>query len=167
MDAAAIQIISTHWTKASRGEPAASQRAAVPLALPLPGMLTGPTQVIYHRVTYRESSGFKPHVVDETVLDTLPERDVGVELHATAEGLSVAYRWERACGAPPRDIMVIGPTLRLRPGQWGRLVHNGRFAWEDTWAYQQIVFNVGALRHSAQFVEELPDKEQRVVRALW
>jgi hypothetical protein len=47
-----------------------------------------------------------------------------------------------ACGAPERDLVPPRWLMELRRGDYGRVLHNGRFSGEGDWSYQQIVFNV-------------------------
>ncbi|MCC2658744.1 MAG: hypothetical protein K0Q76_3852 [Panacagrimonas sp.] len=136
----AIQCIETWWTKASRGEPGASARAASPDALTLPPA-TGSGEVTLHRVVLDERAGFEAR--SSVVVMSLQEtqrRLGGLVLHAGLDVLDVMFTWSPyTVGAPERRN---GQAIRLHGGSWCRILHNGRMSDEQEWSYQQTVFNI-------------------------
>ena len=158
----AIQCIETWWTKASRGGPGAAARAASPSALrfALPTTTTiGSGDVALHRVVLDERSSFEAaasSVVALSLQEALRQLR-GVVLHAGLDALDVQFTWsEYTVGAPSRRN---GPSIRLEPGRWCRVIHNGRMAEERQWWYQQTTLNV-AFRPSTptMFLHSEPDR---------
>lgn len=133
-----VQKITLVWTKRSRGGEGAQRRAAVPLAFELPAFPAG--DAAYHVLLSHEHSGFATRDVERR--PSLPERDACVLFERRGDGLRVGYQWAGACGAPRRGAVSPRWLMELRLGDYGRVLHNGRFSGEDHWWYQQIVFNV-------------------------
>lgn len=137
----AIQCIETWWTKASRGAPGATARAATPekLALPRTSLATG--EVLLQRVFHEERHEFEPRSeVTELSLQEAQRQLRGVVLHTGPDSIDVMFTWsEYTVGAPHRRN---GHAIRLEPGRWCRIVHNGRFQEHDEWVYQQTTLNV-------------------------
>ena len=133
-----VQKIKLAWTKASRGGEGAQRRAAVPLAFELPAFPAG--DAAYNAILCDERDGFAPR--DMARQTSLPEHDACVLFEVRGDGVRVGYQWSPACGAPERDFAPPRWLMELHAGDYGRLLHNGRFSGEGNWSYQQIVFNV-------------------------
>jgi len=133
-----VQKIKVVWTKASRGGEGARRRAAVPLAFELPAFPAG--DAAYHAMFCEERDGFAPRDVERKT--SLPEHSACVLFEVRGDGIRIGYQWSPACGAPERDLVPPRWLMELRRGDYGRVLHNGRFSGEGDWWYQQIVFNV-------------------------
>jgi hypothetical protein len=144
---ATIQRITTTWTKASRGAPKSAQRAAVPERFPIPpAVLPAKAKriVVFQKVEASEHEDFIIRDHSE-VMDLGGRPDFSDEPAATRfeDGrLRVWYRpgtW--SVGAPDRRGINLN-VFNLEPGQWGRLIFNGRFGYGGGWAYHRQVFNI-------------------------
>jgi hypothetical protein len=136
-----VQKLLTRWEKTGRGHPIATMRASLPSAMELPpGLLDGP--VAYHSVTFDQRVDFAPSVAHERRANP-PEHDCGLSLALHENRLSASFQWEQDCGAPRRNAGVPTRLFELAIGQFGRLIHNGRFTPEYSWTYQQVIVNIG------------------------
>jgi hypothetical protein len=61
-------------------------------------------------------------------------------LELLAEGLHVGFRWDPEVGQPPRHERK--KAFVLQPGDYGRVVVNGRHASDEGHWYSQETFNV-------------------------
>jgi hypothetical protein len=141
-----VQLVTVSWSKRSRGGEAARLRAALPEAYPIHRTLFGNRWGL-HQVAMYEPAGFQPR--ERTEVDDVVKNVVGVTLELQHDGLHVQFVWTPDVGVPPRR-----PRSRpfvLRPGEWGRVVHNGRFVDFDTggWYYRKQVVNVALLARFA------------------
>ena len=153
----AIQCIETWWTKASRGAPGAGARASAPDALPLPQRSCS-REVLLQRVMFEERTGFTSHSeVSELSLQEAQRQVRGVVLHVGPDVVDVMFTWSGySVGAPQRRN---GPAMRLEPGRWCRIVHNGRFDEDNRWYYQQTTLNIAYVPPDARiFVASDPRK---------
>lgn len=144
-----VQRLVTHWTKASRGAPAASARNATPEALALPAaLLSAEAACLHHAVDFREGRAFQPEEragTDGHVSPMAPwlGKPCSVRFDLAPGRLDVSFRRDSdlgdGSGRPPD-----GPCFVLAPGQWGRVAFNGVFGDHDTgeWYYEKEVFNV-------------------------
>jgi hypothetical protein len=140
-----VQQIYTYWTKHSRGNPAASQRNAVPEVLPLDstriqvGKLQ--TNVVYHLVSFREQNSFQPN--PEYILQDYPTLRYGcVAADIKNDEVIVVFRYNGTYGgAPTRDSKP--QTFIVALNKWMQIIENGRFSDESSWSYQKVVTNVG------------------------
>ena len=153
----AIQCIETWWTKASRGAPGATARAATPDALALP-QTSSTREVLLQRVFFEERNGFEARSeVTGFSLQEAQRQLRGAVLHVGLDVIDVMFTWsEYTVGVPERRN---GPAIRLEPGRWCRIVHNGRFDEDNRWYYQQTTLNI-AYRplHAAVFIQSDPRK---------
>jgi len=133
-----VQKIELVWTKRSRGGEGAQRRAALPLAFELPAFPAG--DAAYHALLSHEHQGFEPRDLERR--PSLPERDACVLFERRGDGIRVGYQWSGVCGAPRRAQVSPRWLMELRLGDYGRVLHNGRFSGENYWWYEQIVFNV-------------------------
>jgi hypothetical protein len=135
------------WTKASRGVPGSARRAAVEGSQPLPEPRDADI-VLVHGVLAREEDAF-------AIVAAPPEtagRTPGVAIEAT-HGCVEPIEWtaldEGVLAVDVRPSSHSKPrradrrAFVLRPGQWGRLLLNERFALERGWRYRQTTINVG------------------------
>jgi hypothetical protein len=143
-----IQCLVTVWTKKSRGGPLASQRNATPEALPLTaGLSTAVGECLVHEVRFDESHGFQPEErwMEESQLAKALSHthlESSVRFQKVAEGLAVGFKWPGDAGLPERRSLK--RVFLLKPGEWGRLVYNGRFVVHDIgdWYYEKKVINI-------------------------
>ena len=161
-----LQILETRWSKRSRGAPLASRRNATPEALPLPGQALQPAPVFCHRVRFDEEGRFVGKVIEELALEALPKSRASVHFRPSAAELALSFRWSSLVGAPERPH---GTTIRLRLGQWCRLLHNGRYGWDNPWSYQGTVINVAFVARPSLdlFTSTPPDATSDHRRDLW
>lgn len=162
----AIQSIETWWTKASRGAPASSVRAAGPEALALT-QLSSPAQVHWHRVLREERSGFAATSSEVSLSLQDAQRQLrGLVLHAGIDSIDVMFTsCPYSVGAPQRRN---GHAIRLEAGRWCRIIHNGRFGEDHEWWYQETTTNIAFLPATkAIFFEAAPVKIDDHREKLW
>lgn len=136
-----LQRLMTEWTKRSRGGSGAAVRNAVPQSLLLPPLAVKGDTVV-HEARFLENDSFRCR-------DELKEVDLGVSwqlgamtLFRQCDQVVVKFAYMMATtGAPER---LSHEAFTLQPGEWGRLLYNGRFSsWDDgEWWYRKDVFNV-------------------------
>lgn len=163
-----VQKLLTRWEKAGRGHPVAAIRASLPSALELPPiLLDGP--VAYHSVTFDQRVDFAPSVTHDQRRATPPERDCGLSLTLDNNRLSASFQWEPDCGAPRRNAGVRMRLFELEVGEFGRLIHNGRFTPEYSWTYQQVIVNVGLFAPAtvSSFLDAQPNMLADLRADLW
>lgn len=165
-----LQLISTSWTKRSRGGPWAQLRNATPLSLPLPLELAADEGAAYwlHQVSFSEMHRFQ----DPSVRMDVWRGKATVEVEAfrmerTEDGVRVLLNHNRM-GAPGGREEWSGNTrgqpheelFRLSSGEWGRAVYNQRELYFDSgeWGFNKYVLNVGLLHGASRkvFVETEP-----------
>ena len=144
-----VQEITVWWTKTSRSAPGAAARNAVPelFALPFRPATMGRFDVVHHGVLVREWTGFdvpEEAVEGHPVLEGRPFRLGCVRVEPGLDVVEVVYAYDFACGGAPERTSRPRRVLRLRAGQWGRVVYNGRFEDRGTgeWLYKKVVANV-------------------------
>lgn len=152
-----IQHVRVVWTKASRGNPGATRRNAVPNGFEVPAAaLTAAEAVAVHRVLIDESVEFRR--VDEPIetFDGDGVIEVGcvrVRREGEGEGEGARVRFEYGGGGLPKRERVTagGKWVPLREdvcllslGQWARIEWNARFvtASNGQWWYERITVNV-------------------------
>jgi hypothetical protein len=144
-DPALIQIIRTVWTKTSRGGVLASQRNAVPNALPFAASFSHnqPQDIWVQRVRFSETNGFtEPTSGDSSFVDEISILLEGVLVLRTGSSLSVSLDLDPAhfTGAPARTGRLYGrrpPSFSLLPGEWGRVSYNARHIEDEGWWYEK------------------------------
>ena len=144
-----VQIIRTHWTKRSRGAPAATSRARVPLALPVAVAALRRGELTVETHYFGESDFSRPF---DSTLETLEltkglcyERGAFV-LNWNAQNATTNWQWSAwNVGAPePRFSTRDLGRFEIAPDSWVRLRWHGRFSDHDTgiWWHEQTVVNV-------------------------
>lgn len=138
-----VQVVTTRWTKHSRGGPAATVRNATPVAFLLPeGLLSAGSSEgsapLVHGVEMREEDGFRPveSIGDASTLEK-------VRLRVRDGRLTVFTPIPEWYEIPPRPRRP--PAVRLAPGEWVRWQLNFRFsslAGMQDWSYWQDTVNV-------------------------
>jgi hypothetical protein len=171
-----IQKIQTGWSKKSRGGKMATERNAVPEALAIPmEKLKDPIDgLIEHSISYYEWQGFSSpqhssltqEAAEKVRFDCLVIEPLGAEL-------KVIFEYDgKYAGMPVRYTPPGGkPSTRmhLQPGQWGRVLYNGRFAVEEGWWYDKKVFNIGLFEKLEEdlFTSSQPAQVLSQMAKLW
>lgn len=131
---ATLQIVTTRWTKRSRGGAGATRRNATPVAFLLPAG----DAPLAHEVEMREEQDFRP--VESTGGPAISEK---VALRVRDGRLTVFVPVPEWHAIPPRPRRP--PAVRLAPGEWARWQLNYRFsslAGMQDWSYWQDTVNV-------------------------
>jgi hypothetical protein len=138
----AVQRLVVEWTTDSRGGPGAARRNAVPSSLVLPGLPDADDTALVHTVRFDEHAGFTPAPRSPEVVATRELATPLGELEIADEGptVRIRFRWSTQLGAPRRSD---GAPVRVRHGEWCRVLHNGRRPLESRWIYTQHVLNIG------------------------
>ena len=157
-----VQVVRTTWTKASRGQPGASARAAVPLAFAVDGTPSGDRTdaVLVETIEADETDGFTTVHRTEPI-DALPVRIAHLDIALDGERLVVTRRVEKGTGWPARSPAIV--AFRLGVGEWGRIVRNHRFSgYSQEWSYEKTVVSIAHLATVDRrvFVDTEPDRER-------
>jgi hypothetical protein len=169
-----LQLLTTEWTKESRGGSGARLRNTTPLALALPeswrGAEDGPPRV--HHVYFSEQRRFLPRewtkvhkekafLEAEAFRIECSEEGVRVLLDYGRMGMPGRLEWSGVSRGEPYEEL-----FRLAPGQWARGVYNERIQYWDTgqWGYCKHVLNVGLLRDVSPDLFLSTRPAQRAVR---
>lgn len=145
-----------HWTKATRGGMGAILRNGIPDALPFSALLTHSIACPYLVQTVEhtnfafnndDSKVFQPRLQLPTNLDSFEFRGISALLISTGLEVKYEYKWEQ--GMPWR-YSTTNEVAQLQPGQWCRVLFNGRFSsyrhnpyGEGSDWYEKWVINVG------------------------
>lgn len=160
-----VQLIRTRWTKISRGEPGASKRNASPTALLVPATsLKG--EAVVHDVRLDEREDFSPSFKCTAVtFEQAKELVRPIEVRDEGQTLRVRFIWNFTVGAPERSH---GRAIRLHRGEWCQILSNGRYGYDDEWAYGSIVVNIAWHPDSLSAFEDIEPVERDDHRAnLW
>ena len=144
-----VQIIRTHWTKRSRGAPAATSRACVPLVLPVDVAALRRGQFAVAIYSFGESDFSRPF---DSKMETLEltnnlryERGA-FTLNWNGQNATTNWHWSAwNVGAPqPKFLVPRAGRMEVALDNWVRLRWHGRFSDQDTgkWWYEQTVVNV-------------------------
>lgn len=136
-----VQVITTRWTKASRGQPGAGRRTAVPDVLPL--RAPAGDAIVVETVSADEEHAFAL-VRSTSAAAALPLRIASVLIEDVDGAVRVTRRREVGTGWPSRPSDVV--ACSLDPGQWGQVVTNHRHSGYAGWSYDKIVVNVARPR---------------------
>ena len=143
-----VQIIRTRWTKSSRGAPAATARARVPLALPVAvaALRRGQLSIAIH--SFGESDFSRPfHSKTETheLANDLRYEQGAFTLRWNGKAAQTDWQWNYwNVGAPePRFSTGHLGRFEIAPDSWVRLHWQGRITHlEGDWEYRKTVVNV-------------------------
>lgn len=151
-----VQLLTTEWTKESRGAPGAQLRNATPLAVELPPRWTELDDATFrvHHLYFAEHRDYvprewtdvrrgRPFVEVEAFRVEREEKGVRVLLNHGQMGLPGSREW----GGMARDQHT-EELFQLSAGEWGRAIYNERVQYWDTghWGYCKHVLNVGLLK---------------------
>lgn len=140
-----VQVVSTFWTKASRGAPQAAARAQLPDAFALADihleqLLTGEC---YAQVVIHEGEGFRPRSSVESFSPYARWCWPGVAIQfLNHDKVVVRYKHESWQGAPDRSHRPV-VKVELLSDKLLRVKFNNRSvgAWGEWW-YNLYVFNI-------------------------
>jgi hypothetical protein len=144
----AIQEINVIWTKRSRGGSAAQRRNAVPeaLALAIPTLPAEmPFALVREQFIFNEAKDFtQQHFpADVEAFPAKKQLKMGcVEIILRDGRLDAIYTYTTYCAGAPRRDLHPRTALQLEAGQWGQLMYNGRFSFEEDWNYRKTVLNI-------------------------
>jgi hypothetical protein len=169
-----LQLLTTEWTKESRGGSGARLRNTTPLAMALPESWRGPDDgtLRVHHVYFSEQRRFLPREWTKVHKEKSFVEAEAFRVECTEEGVRVLLDYARM-GMPGRregSGLSRGEKheelFLLAPGQWGRGVYNERIEYWDSghWGYCKHVLNVGLLRDASPDVFLTTEPTQRVVR---
>ena len=167
-----LQVITTIWTKRSRGAPASVSRNAVPEALAFPSSQPIPKGgMLLHSANFDEERDFQ---IRERV-DALPHlrEALGMSFLESPNGIDVLYSDSSGCGHPARAGLRRTQIFSLGVGEVGRLRINWRYSSSMTqykdWVYVKEVVNVANSSECAAdaFVSAAPDKLADHMADLW
>jgi hypothetical protein len=167
-----LQRISTIWTKASNGGDGATARSATPEVLDLPALTSLPAAgFILHDVAYREADNFQTfseQIEQREQID--PIRYDCLEFAMQDRTLVVTLLWEQGRGDPRRPAFP-RTVWSFRPGQWGRITYNFRYAGEHDTIYEKCVISIGLFPTASYscrlFLEKEPAYIYRDMVPLW
>lgn len=150
-----IQLLTTEWTKESRGGAGARGRNATPMASVLPDAWSGAGDALFHlhHVYFPEQRHFlrrewtevrkgKPFIEVEAFRVERSDEGVRVLLDYGKMGMPGRLGWSGLSRGEPLEELY-----RLAPGEWARGVYNERIQYWETghWGYCKHVLNVGLL----------------------
>ena len=170
-----IQLLTTEWTKDTRGGAGARVRDATPLASVLPEGVSGAggnASFQLHHVYFSEQRCFLPRdwtevrrgrpfiEVEAFRVERTDEGDVRVLLDYGKMGMPGRLEWNGLSRGEPHEEL-----FRVAPGEWARGVYNERLQYWETghWGYCKHVLNVGLLFDAELdvFVRTAPETEVR------
>ncbi len=169
-----IQLLTTEWTKDSRGGADARVRNATLEALELPEALSGVWRegaFPLHHVYFSEQRRFlarewtevrrgRPFVELEAFRVERSEAGVRVLLDYGKMGMPGRLEWSGLSRGERHEEL-----FRVTPGEWARGVYNERIQYWETghWGYCKHVLNVGLLYDAGRdaFLRTAPETEVR------
>jgi hypothetical protein len=140
-----IQEITVIWSKLSQSGEQAKRRNAVPEAFTLP---KSASSIGFHqRICFDEPQGFDvPEKKEVKEFRDYPDfrRFGAYPGHTRREGelLIVTYAYDATLVGLPYRGQLPREVLQLGPGEWGRIIYNGRFSAGREWHYRKTVVNV-------------------------
>lgn len=140
-----VQVITTTWTKQSRGAPTSAIRNMVPEALAIPN--DQPIQLgglLVHSAKFNEKNDF--HVHESVEIVTCASDLLGMSFLESPKGVDVLYSDSSGCGYPGRPGLRRTQLFCLGSGEIGRLRINWRYSGSmcqhGEWVYVKEVINV-------------------------
>jgi len=165
MPPVAVQIVEILWTKATRGAPRASERVALPRAMPLTAM-DAHYQAEYFRIA--EWNDFRVDRLASGTAPSLPRLERSLRLQWLDDGqLALGLLPGTREGKPPRAPRP--QAIRLAPGEYARLMINGRHVSYSGQFYSEVTYNVafGGDFHPERFLGATPDREFKLLADLF
>lgn len=150
-----LQLLTTEWTKESRGGAGARVRNTTPMASVLPDVWSGAGDALFqvHHVYFCEQRHFlrrewtevrkgKPFMQVEAFRVERSDEGVRVLLDYGKMGMPGRLEWSGLSRGERHEEL-----FRLTPGDWARGVYNERIQYWETghWGYCKHVLNVGLL----------------------
>ncbi len=150
-----VQLVEILWTKKSRGIPGADLRAALPRQF---GIEPGEAPYVFQHLCLAEWRDFSPVLVKNEARSTVPRTEGSLYLRADDPAAVRLGLLGQASGGQPRRHSVM-QAITMRPGEFSRLVINGRHtSYSGQW-YSELVYNVayGQNIASGRFLQGEPD----------
>lgn len=156
-----VQVVTTTWTKASRGHPGSVARARVPeaVALTVTPSDPDPGEVLVDTHRAEEADGFVLQV-GTVERRPLPAVVAGVRLEAVDGSVHAVRLARRTMGFPRNERDR--PLFTLGAGETGRLVMNRRTSGYHGWSYEKVVVNVAVTPGADRDVFVRRDPDERV-----
>jgi len=152
-----VQVVEILWSKATRGAPEANLRAKLPRRFAI-DLIDGP--YLLHHVRMAEWEEFSPQLVKLEAKVSVPRTEGGLSIQAVEQAsFRLGLIGNPAGGKPYRH--PVHQALTLKPGEFARLVINGRHtSYSGQW-YSEYVYNVasGSKIVSDRFLHGAPDHE--------
>lgn len=135
-----VQVVEILWSKASRGAPESNARARLPRAFAVE-LLEAP--YVLHHVRMAEWESFSPHRVKTESKESPPRIEGGLAIHSVESGaFRLGLMGNPSGGQPHRH--PVREALTLAPGEFARLVVNGRHtSYSGQW-YSEYIYNVAS-----------------------
>lgn len=144
-----VQILRTAWAKRSRGAPAATSRAQVPLALPIAADLLRRGELIVEIFNFGEPDFLLPStskIETRELTNDLRFEQGAFSLRWNGKSAHTDWQWNYWNVGAPEPNFLTGHLGRFEIAldSWIRLHWHGRFSDQDTgnWWYEQTVVNV-------------------------
>ena len=178
-----IQLISLQWDKLCRGAPYTTQRNRMAQADVLPDAFynNGAAAFTIHYSGLWQDQGGINKVSDyvKRKFDRSKIRVGAVEIIREDEGYRIDYHYAWHGGCPPRQkydvqtrhyVSLCETAMILRPGEYGRVIYNGRFQnYEDCYYKLEIIniINDSGGNSVEVFVNREPDYNYRQIAHLF
>lgn len=135
-----VQVVEILWSKASRGAPESNARARLPRAFAVE-LLEAP--YVLHHVRMAEWESFSPRRVKTESKESPPRIEGGLAIHSVESGtFRLGLIGNPSGGQPHRH--PVREALTLAPGEFARLVVNGRHtSYSGQW-YSEYIYNVAS-----------------------
>lgn len=136
-----VQVIEILWSKATRGAPMASVRAKLPRAFAIE-LFDAP--YVLHHVRMAEWEEFSPRLIQREGRESIPSSEGGLSIHSEDHSSFRLGLVGNPCGGKPHRHPA-NQVLRLLPGEFARLLINGRHTSNSggQW-YSEYVYNVAS-----------------------
>lgn len=136
-----VQVIEILWSKATRGAPEANIRAKLPRALAIE--LFDAPYVLHHVRMAEWEEDFSPRLVKAESKESVPRTEGGLSIQSDDHSsFRLGLIGNPSGGKPHRH--PANRVLTLLPGEFARLVINGRHtSYSGQW-YSEYVYNVAS-----------------------
>lgn len=162
-----VQEVRTKWTKATRGAPLAGERKGLPQAFLLP---TVECEYLFQAYLLEESKNYIPTIKElkqSTRTVQIKKLNDLILRMLDKHTLSVGLRDNPHSGQPKR--YPINNVFQLKPGQFGRILNNARYASYHGQHYYEAVYNIafGQTVNPDRFLHSAPDHELNLINHLF
>jgi hypothetical protein len=160
-----VQVVEILWSKATRGAPAAHKRVRLPRQFAIELL---DAQYVLHHVRMAEWEEFSPRTVRNESKDSVPRIEGGLAMEEDGLGSVRLGLIGNPSGGQPRRYPV-RRAFTLQPGEFARLVINGRHTSHSGQWYSEYVYNVacGDAVRADRFIGGPPDREFSLAASLF